>query len=47
MRDLNMDPKLVADQQGHTLDLNINVYMQTSLERPIDSVNTLESALVN
>jgi integrase len=25
MRDLKMDPKLVADQLGHTLDVNLNV----------------------
>lgn len=47
MRELNIDPKLVADQQGHTLDVNMNVYTQTSLESRIDAVNTLESALVN
>ena len=47
MRELNVDPKLVADQQGHTLDVNINVYTQTSLESRIDAVNTLESALIN
>jgi integrase len=47
MRELNVDPKLVADQQGHTLDVNINVYTQTSLESRIEAVNTLESALIN
>jgi len=47
MRELKVDPKLVADQQGHTLDVNINVYTQTSLESRIEAVNTLESALVN
>jgi hypothetical protein len=26
-----VDPKIVADQQGHTLDVNMNVYTQTSL----------------
>jgi integrase len=25
MRELGVDPKLVADQQGHTLDVNLNV----------------------
>jgi hypothetical protein len=35
MRELKVDPKLVADQQGHTLDVNINVYTQTSLESRI------------
>jgi hypothetical protein len=47
MRELNIDPKLVADQQGHTLDVNMNVYTQTSLESRIEAVNTLESALVH
>ena len=47
MRELNVDPKLVADQQGHTLDVNMNVYTQTSLESRLDAVNTLESALIN
>jgi integrase len=47
MRELNIDPKVVADQQGHTLDVNMNVYTQTSLESRINAVNTLESALVN
>lgn len=47
MRELKVDPKLVADQQGHTLDVNMNVYTQTSLESRIDAVNTLESALIN
>jgi hypothetical protein len=45
MRELNVDPKLVADQQGHTLDVNINVY--TQLASRIEAVNTLESALIN
>lgn len=47
MRELKVDPKLVADQQGHTLDVNMNVYTQTSLESRLDAVNTLESALIN
>jgi hypothetical protein len=47
MRGLNVDPKIVADQQGHTLDVNMNVYTQTSLASRIGAVNALESALVN
>ena len=47
MRELKVDPKLVADQQGHTLDVNMNVYTQTSLESRLDAVNTLETALIN
>ncbi len=47
MRDHNVDPKIVADQQGHTLDVNLNVYTETSLERRIEAVQQLESAMVN
>jgi integrase len=31
MRGLGVDPKIVADQQGHTLDVNLNVYTETSV----------------
>ena len=27
-----VDPKVVADQQGHMVDVNLNVYTQTPLE---------------
>src|SRR5262249_41515826 len=37
----------VADQQGHTLDVNLNVYTETSLERRIEAVQQLESAMIN
>src|SRR6266446_1726582 len=47
MRELGVDPKVVADQQGHTLDVNLNVYTQTSLERRVEAVEQLESAFVN
>jgi integrase len=47
MRDRNVDPKVVADQQGHTLDVNLNVYTETTLERRIEAVQQLESAMVN
>jgi hypothetical protein len=39
--------KVVADQQGHTLDVNLNVYTETSLESRIEAVETLGSALIN
>ncbi|MCH7986148.1 MAG: tyrosine-type recombinase/integrase [Acidobacteria bacterium] len=45
MRELNIDPKIVADQLGHTLDVNLNVYTQSALAVRKDAVNTLESAL--
>jgi integrase len=47
MHDQEIDPKVVADQQGHTLDVNLNVYTQTPLERRIEAVQPLESAMVN
>ena len=46
MRELDVDPKLVADQQGHTLDVHMNVYAQTSLERRIDAVDKLDSTIL-
>jgi hypothetical protein len=47
MRDKNVYPKVVADQLGHILDVNLNVYTQTSLERKIEAVESLEASLVN
>src|SRR5262249_4232433 len=44
MRALGVDSKVVADQQGHTLDVNLNVYTVSSLERLIEAVEQLESA---
>ena len=45
MRELDVDPKVVADQLGHTLDVNLNVYTQSNLGRRKAAVDTLESAL--
>lgn len=45
MRDNNVDPKVVADQLGHSLDVNLNVYIQTSLSLRAQAVNTLESTV--
>ncbi len=42
-----IDPKIIADQQGHTVDVNLNVYTQTSIERRLEAVETLTSAFVN
>ena len=47
MREENVDPKVVADQLGHTLDVSLNVYTQTTLERRLEAVETLEASLVN
>jgi len=47
MRELGVDPKVVADQQGHTLDVNLNVYTVTPLERRVEAVEQLEAAFIN
>jgi integrase len=47
MNDLSIDPKVVADQQGHTVDVNLNVYTQTSIESRQEAAETLASAFVN
>jgi integrase len=46
MRELDVDPKVVADQLGHTLDVNLNVYTQASLERRKRAVDALETAVL-
>ena len=45
MNRLKVDPKVVADQLGHSLDVNQNVYTQAPLERRLEAVNALEGAL--
>ena len=47
MRDRHVDPKLVADQLGHTVDVNLNVYTSTMLERRLEAVQDLETAVDN
>jgi len=47
MRELGIDPKIVADGMGHDLDVNLNTYTQTSLDSRLAAVQTLESAFVN
>jgi site-specific recombinase XerD len=47
MRELGVDPKVVADLMGHDVDVNLNVYTQTSLDSRFKAVETLESAFVN
>jgi integrase len=44
MKQLGVDPKLVADQLGHTLDVNQNIYTQTPVEIRQVAVNQLEKA---
>jgi integrase len=45
MNEIHDDPKLVADQLGHTLDVNQNVYTRSSVARRKEAVDALESAL--
>ena len=46
MKELGVDPKLVADQLGHSLDVNQNVYTRVSVEHRKGAVDQLEAALV-
>ena len=45
MRELEVDPKIVADQLGHSVDVNLNVYSKTALGIRKEAVDSLESAL--
>jgi integrase len=45
MNDLGVEGKVVSDQLGHGLDVNQNVYTQTSLKRRNRAVDSLETAL--
>lgn len=42
-----VDPRVRADQMGHTVDVNEHVYTQSALNQRIAAVNTVEKALVN
>jgi integrase len=46
MKELDIDPKWVADQLGHSLDVSQNVYTQISVEQRLEAVQQLELALV-
>jgi len=46
MHQLKADPKLVADQLGHTVDVSLNVYAQSPVEGRLAIVNELESLLI-
>lgn len=45
MKALGIDGKLVADQLGHTLDVNQNIYTQSPVEVRQAAVNQLEKSL--
>jgi len=44
-KELDVDPQVRAEQMGHTVDVNENVYTRTSLGRRREAVNKLEAAL--
>jgi integrase len=46
MKTLGVDGKLVADQLGHSLDVNQNVYTQSPVESRLGMVNKLEQSLM-
>lgn len=43
MSDQGTEGKVVADQLGHTLDVNQNVYTRVAFERQAEAVNKLDS----
>lgn len=45
MADLEVDPQVRAEQMGHDVDVNQNVYTQASFGRRRDAVNELEKAI--
>jgi integrase len=45
LKELDVDPQVRAEQMGHTVDINENVYTRTSLERRREAVNKLEATL--
>jgi hypothetical protein len=46
MRELEFDPKIVADQLGHSVDVNLNVYSKTSLRIRKKGLDSMESAVL-
>jgi hypothetical protein len=45
MNEIHDDPKMVADQLGHTLDVSQNIYTRASVARHKVAVDALDSAL--
>jgi integrase len=45
MKALGVDGKVVADQLGHSLDVNQNAYTQSPVESRLEMVNRLEKSL--
>jgi hypothetical protein len=45
LSELDVDPKVRAEQMGHTVDVNQNVYTKASLARRRAAVRALEQAI--
>src|SRR5262252_3161563 len=45
-RQAGVDPKLVADQLGHALGVNLDVYTVAALDQRREAVQALETALI-
>ncbi len=45
MRELDVDPKIVADQLGHSVDVNLNVYTKTGFNLRKQALEAMESAV--
>jgi integrase len=45
LKELDVDPQIRAEQMGHSVDVNENVYTITSINRRKEAVNALERAL--
>lgn len=45
MNEIHDNPQMVADQMGHTVDVNQNVYTRASVARRKEAVDALESSL--
>jgi len=45
MKKLGVDPKLVADQLGHSLDLKQNIYTRVSVDQRKGGVEQSDAAL--
>jgi integrase len=45
LKELDVDPQVRAEQMGHTVDVNENIYTKSSLGRRREAVNSLENYL--
>lgn len=46
MNKLEVDPKVVAEQLGHTFDVNLNVYTKAGHNRRKQAVDMLEQSVL-